>query len=262
MAELPDFLRFLVEQRGADLHLKVGQPPFYRNSTGELAPMEFDKLTAQDTERIAFQILPDNLLPSLELTGGADFAHAISGIGRFRVNVFKQRGSIGMVMRRVQPAAPSIDALHHPPIVKRLAEEPRGLVLVTGPTGSGKTTTCAGMLNHINATRRCSVVTLEDPIEVLHSDKMALINQREIGSDTQSYAAGLRHALRQDPDVIFVGEMRDEETVSIALAAAETGHFVLSTLHTVDCTETINRIIDFYPPVQQKQVRHTLAGTL
>lgn len=261
MADLNEYLRLVVDKRGSDLHLKVGQPPVIRVD-GELQPTEYPKLKPQDTERMAFQILPEKLAGEFAEFGGADFAHSIAGLGRFRVNVFRQRGSVGMVFRRVLPASPVIDALHLPPIVKRLAEEPRGLVLVTGPTGSGKTTTCASMLNHINATRRCNVVSIEDPIEILHTDKKALVNQREIGTDTESYSAGLRHVLRQDPDVIFIGEMRDVETVWAAMSAAETGHFVLSTLHTVDCAETVNRIIEFFPPVQQKQIRHTLAGTL
>jgi twitching motility protein PilT len=261
MPDLNDYLRLLVDRRGSDLHLKVGQPPVIRVH-GDLVPTDFARLGAEDTERIANEILPEKLVSFLDSTGGADFAHSVSGLGRFRVNVFKQRGSMGVVMRRVLPAPPSIDSLGTPEIVKRLAEEPRGLVLVTGPTGSGKTTTCAAMIDHINAIRSCNVVTLEDPIEVLHADKQALISQREVGTDTESYFQGLRHAMRQDPDVIFVGEMRDPETVWAAIAASETGHFVVSTLHTVDCQETVNRIIEFFPAAQQQQVRHSLAGTL
>jgi twitching motility protein PilT len=261
MPDLNDYLRHIVEKRGSDLHLKVGQPPVVRVN-GELMPTDYPKLSPQDTERMAYQILPEKLATELTEFGGADFAHSVSGLGRFRVNVFRQRGSIGLVFRRVMPAAPVIDSLHLPPIVKRIAEEPRGLVLVTGPTGSGKTNTCAAMINHINATRRCNVVSIEDPIEILHADKLALVNQREIGTDTESYTTGLRHVLRQDPDVIFIGEMRDIETVWAALSAAETGHFVLSTLHTVDATETVNRVIEFFPSYQQMQIRHTMAGTL
>ncbi len=261
MPDLSDFLKELVDRRGSDLHLKVNQPPVMRLD-GELVPTEHPKLMPEDTERIASEIVPEKLVGELESSGGADFAHSVSGMGRFRVNVFRQRGSLGMVFRRVLPAPPVLDALHLPEIVKRLAEEPRGLVLVTGPTGSGKTTTCAAMINHVNATRRCSIVTLEDPIEILHADKQALVNQREVGTDTESFSQGLRHAMRQDPDVIFVGEMRDPETVWAALSASETGHFVISTLHTVDAMETVNRIIEFFPPNQQMQIRHSLAGAL
>ena len=261
MADLSDFLRLLVEKRGSDLHLKVTQPPVLRIN-GVLTPSEYPKLTPPDLERLAHEILPEKLASELEEFGGADFAHSVPGLGRFRVNVFRQRGTVSMVFRRVLPAPPNIDALQIPAIIKRLAEEPRGLVLVTGPTGSGKTTTCAAMINHINAVRACNIVTLEDPIEILHADKKALINQREVGTDTESFAIGLRHAMRQDPDVIFLGEMRDPETVWAALAASETGHFVLSTLHTVDAAETINRIIEFFPAHQQKQVRHSLGGAL
>src|SRR5947208_9228146 len=192
----------------------------------------------------------------------ADFAHSVSGLGRFRVNVFRQRGSVGLVFRRVLPGIPSFETLGLPSVVRRLAEEPRGMVLVTGPTGSGKTTTIAAMIDHINETKGVNVVTIEDPIEVLHADKKAIINQREIGTDTNDYATAMRRVLRQDPDAIFIGEMRDPETVWAALAAAETGHLVLSTLHTTNATETVNRIVDFFPPFQQKQVRLTLASSL
>lgn len=261
MPDLNDYLRQLVDKRGSDMHLKVGQPPILRID-GELEPTEHKKLTPADTERMAHEVLPEKLLGELEEFGGADFAHSVHGLGRFRVNVFHQRGSIGLVFRRVLPAPPVIDSLNLPEIVNRLSEEPRGLVLVTGPTGSGKTTTCAAMINHINSVRSCNIVTLEDPIEILHSDKKALVNQREVGTDTESFAAGLRHALRQDPDVIFLGEMRDPTTVSTALAAAETGHLVISTLHTVDSMETVARVIEFFPSHQQQQVRHSLAGAL
>ncbi|HVE92637.1 MAG TPA: PilT/PilU family type 4a pilus ATPase [Actinomycetota bacterium] len=261
MTKLDDFLRLTVERGGSDLHVKAGQPPVIRVH-GDLLPTDLPKLTAAETDKMARTILPAKLEAELDEIGGADFAYNVTGLGRFRVNVFRQRGAVGMVLRRVAPAPPQIDSLHLPPIIKRLAEEPRGLVLVTGPTGSGKTTTCASMINHINSTRSCNIVSLEDPIEILHTDKKALVNQREIGTDTESFSAGLRHAMRQDPDVIFLGEMRDPETVWAALAASETGHFVLSTLHTVDAAETVNRVIDFFPSQQQKQIRHSLATAL
>ncbi|MEX0874943.1 MAG: PilT/PilU family type 4a pilus ATPase [Actinomycetota bacterium] len=262
MSDLNTFLKKLVSAGGSDLHLKVGHPPVVRTQGAIQEVPKMAILEPEDTEAIAQEILPTSLLASFEYTGGADFAHAVPGLGRFRVNVFRQRGVVGIVMRRVLPAPPVLDSLHLPEVVKRLASEPRGLVLVTGPTGSGKTTTCAAMINHINSTRACTVVTLEDPIEILHSDKMALISQREVGTDTESFAAGLRHVLRQDPDVIFVGEMRDPDTVWAALAAAETGHFVISTLHTTDCQETVNRIVEFFPSERQRQIRHSLAGAL
>jgi twitching motility protein PilT len=259
--ELNELLRYVVEQRGSDLHLKVGCPPHVRVD-GHLKPTHFPAISPADAERIAFAILPRDRADEFESTSEADFAHSLSGVGRFRCNVFRQRGSIGMVLRRVLPGTPSFESLGLPPVVQRLAEEPRGMLLVTGPTGSGKTTTIASMIDHINETKAVNVVTIEDPIEVLHSDKKAIINQREIGTDTRDYPEAMRRVLRQDPDVIFIGEMRDPETVWAALSAAETGHLVLSTLHTTNATETVNRIVDFFPPFQQKQIRLTLAASL
>ena len=205
-------------------------------------------------------MLREDLVEEFQKTNEADFAYSIPGVGRFRVNAFRSRGSAGLVFRRVSVGAIPLDDLGVPDVLASLAMEPRGLVLVTGPTGSGKTTTLAGMIDHINANREVHIVTIEDPIEVLHYDKLAMINQREVRVDTEDFAIALRAAMRQDPDVILVGEMRDAETVKAALAAAETGHFVMSTLHTTDAEETINRIIDFFPPHEQKQVRITLAG--
>ena len=262
MSDLNLYLKACVEANGSDLHLKVGQPPYIRVN-GELAPMKkAAKLSGEDVEAIAGEIMPERLESLFESSGGADFAHLVEGLGRFRVNVFKQRGLTGIVFRRVVPVPPVIDSLRLPEAVKRLATEPRGLVLVTGPTGSGKSTTCAGMINQINANRACTIVTLEDPIEIMHTDKKALVNQREVGTDTASFVTGLKHVLRQDPDVIFIGEMRDQETVWAALSAAETGHFVISTLHTTDCVETVNRIVELFPAERQAQVRHSLAGAL
>ena len=261
MADLNELLRYLVEQRGSDLHVKVGSPPYVRVD-GRLVSAPFDAVGPADTERMAFAIMPKERADEFMATSEADFAHSVSGLGRFRVNVFRQRGSVGLVFRRVLPGAPSFDALGLPSVVARLAEEPRGLVLVTGPTGSGKTTTIAAMIQHINETRAVNVVTIEDPIEFLFQDKRSIINQREIGTDTKDYAEAMRRVLRQDPDVIFVGEMRDAETVWAALAAAETGHLVVSTLHTTNATETVNRIVDFFQPFQQKQIRFTLGSAL
>src|SRR6476659_9509748 len=259
--DLNDLLRYVMEQRASDLHIKVGSPPFVRID-GHLQTTPFDVVSASDTERMAFAIMPKDRADEFMGHSEADFAHSVSGLGRFRVNVFRQRGSVGLVFRRVLPGTPSFEALGLPSVAARLAEEPRGMVLVTGPTGAGKTTTIAAMIDHINEVKAVNVVTIEDPIEVLHHDKKAIINQREIGTDTRDYAQAMRRVLRQDPDVIFIGEMRDPETVWAALAAAETGHLVLSTLHTTNATETVNRIVDFFPPFQQKQIRLTLAASL
>ena len=261
MLDLAELLRYTVEQRGSDLHVKTGSPPHVRVD-GKLLPAPFERVGPADGERMAFQILPKDRADEFVETSEADFALSLSGLGRFRVNVFRQRGSVGLVFRRVLPGIPSFETLGLPSVVRRLAEEPRGMVLVTGPTGSGKTTTIAAMIDHINETKSVNVVTIEDPIEVLHVDKTSIVNQREIGTDTADYAMAMKRVLRQDPDVIFIGEMRDPETVWAALAAAETGHLVLSTLHTTNAVETVNRIVDFFPPHQQKQVRLSLASSL
>jgi twitching motility protein PilT len=260
-SRLEDLLRFLVERRGSDLHLKVGTPPRVRVD-GDLQPAPFDAPTAAELERLVFALLPAARADEFEATSEADFALDRPGLGRFRVNAYRQRGTVAIVLRAVAPGIPSFDSLGLPAAVRALAEERRGLVLVTGPTGSGKTTTIASMLDHVNATRSVNIVTIEDPIEVLHADKQAIVSQREIGSDTEGFAQAMRRVLRQDPDVIFVGEVRDPETVWAALAAAETGHLVLSTLHTADTAETVNRIVDFFPSHQHKQVRLTLATSL
>ncbi len=261
MVDLNQLLRATLERGASDLHIKVGATPFIRID-GRLEPLDTDPLSAEDTERIAFSIMPKERADDFLSNHEADFAHGVAGLGRFRVNVFRQRGSIALVFRRVLAGTPGFESLGLPPVVERLSEEERGLLLVTGPTGSGKTTTLSAMIDHINATQRKHIVTIEDPIEVLHPDKRSIVNQREVGSDTVDFHSALKRVLRQDPDVILIGEMRDPETVWAALAAAETGHLVLSTLHTVDATETINRIIDFFPPFQQKQVRLNVAGSL
>jgi twitching motility protein PilT len=261
MRDVDALLRILAARSGSDLHLKVGSPPLMRVD-GVLGRTEEPPLTPDDAEHIARYLMPSNRWEEFQARNEADFAYGLKGVGRFRVNAFRQRGSVSLVIRLVRIGSPSFDQLGLPPVVAALADEPRGLVLVTGPTGSGKTTTLAAMIDRVNARRPCHIVTIEDPIEVLHPDRMAAVNQREVGVDTDSFVAAMRAVMRQDPDVILIGEMRDVETVQAALAAAETGHLVLSTLHTIDAAETVNRIVDFFPPYQQQQVRVTLAGAL
>lgn len=261
MNDVHEFLRYLVSKKGSDLHIKAGGPPYIRES-GRLSKTEFSPMSASDSERAALDLMDDEQARRFKERGEVDFAYSEYGLGRFRVNVYRQRGSVAIAVRRVLPGSPSFETLGLPPVITTLSSEQRGLILVTGPTSSGKTTTTAAMINHINATRSCHILTIEDPIEILHADRSAIVNQREIGHDTSDFAGALRAAMRQDPDVIFVGEIRDQETVKAALQAAETGHLVISTLHTTDVSETVNRIIDFFPPHQQKQVRVALAGSL
>ncbi len=260
--EFNGWLALVVERDASDLHVKVGVPPKLREA-GVLAPIEGRRqLTREETETIGAAIVPPERAERLREAGEVDFAYSLAGVGRFRANVFRQRGSLSMVFRKLRFGGPTFAEMHLPESIRDLSDEQRGLVLVTGPTGSGKTTTLAAMIEHLNHTRPCHIVTIEDPIEVLFADDIASINQREVGNDTESFLSALRAALRQDPDVILIGEMRDTETVRAALQAAETGHLVLSTLHTVDATETVNRVIDFFPPYQQGQIRLTLAGAL
>jgi twitching motility protein PilT len=262
MFDIDQALRTLVEREGSDLHVKVNSPPVARMH-GELVPLEgFGALTDADTEKALHDIAEVRSLTEFEQAGEADFSYAVPDVSRFRVNAFKQRGSISIVCRAIPFEIRSIEQLGLPEVVRDLADEQRGIVLVTGTTGSGKSTTLAAMIDHINTTRPRHIVTLEDPIEYLHEDKASIVNQREVGSDTESFGRAMRRVLRQDPDVILVGEMRDEETVRTALSAAETGHLVLSTVHTLDATETINRIVDFFPPHLQHQARVMLASTL
>jgi twitching motility protein PilT len=257
--EFNSWLEELVRTDGSDLHVKVGSAPMLRLSHG-LVRLDRDPLSPIETQAIADGVVPEDRKEVFRERGEVDFAYSVANVGRFRANVFKQRGSVSMVMRKLRFGGPSFEEIGLPDAVRTLADEHRGLILVTGPTGSGKTTTLAAMIGYLNETKPVHIVTIEDPIEVLHKDAVASINQREIGNDTTDFLSALRAALRQDPDVILIGEMRDTETVRAALQAAETGHLVLSTLHTQDATETVNRVIDFFPP--QKQIRLTLAGTL
>jgi twitching motility protein PilT len=260
--DLDRILVMLAELDGSDLHIKAGAPPRIRVA-GALRTLDDEpSFTADETRDLAESIMTPPILETFKERREVDFAYSLIGTGRFRVNAYYQRSSVALAMRRVRSGAATVSELGLPEVVTRLAEEMRGLVLVTGPTGSGKTTTLAAMVNHINHTRSCHVVTIEDPVEYLHSDDLAAIDQREVGFDTDSFSSAMRVVLRQDPDVILVGEMRDMETVSAALTAAETGHLVFSTLHTINATETVNRIVDFFPPHQQTQVRVSLAGSL
>ncbi|HEV2918565.1 MAG TPA: PilT/PilU family type 4a pilus ATPase, partial [Actinomycetota bacterium] len=264
MTSITTWLEALVAAKGSDLHLKVGSPPRMRVD-GQLIALEGPSLSPEAAEGLLREVIRPDLFEQFQRTNEADFAYSRPGVGRFRVNAFRQRGSVGMVLRRVQEGAMSIAELGLPPVIARLAEQPRGLVLVTGPTGSGKTTTLAAMIDHVNANRAVhivTIVTIEDPIEVLHADKLGMVNQREVRVDTDDFTIAMRAAMRQDPDVILVGEIRDAETLKNALAAAETGHLVLSTLHTTDAAETVNRCIDLVPPFQQRQVRLSLAAAL
>ena len=256
-------LQYLCDQEGSDLHIKAGSPPMVRIA-GELTPVPLAApLTPDDTAQAVGEMVSDAArLEEMRSEGEVDFAYAVPGLARFRVNAFRQRGSLSIVCRRIPYGVTTISELGLPEAVRDMAEEPRGIVLVTGTTGSGKSTTLAAMVDHVNTTAARHIVTIEDPIEFLHSDKRSVINQREVGSDTGSFGRALRRVLRQDPDIILIGEMRDEETVRTALSAAETGHLVLSTLHTADAPETINRVIDFFPPHQHRQVRAMLSATL
>jgi twitching motility protein PilT len=256
-------LHYLIEHGGSDLHLKVPSAPVIRVD-GSMNPIDgLAPLTPEDTERAVHEMLGDpDKLQEFNDEGEVDFAYSIPGLARFRCNAFRQRGSVSVVVRAIPVSIKSISELSLPPVIRELAEEERGIVLLTGTTGSGKSTTLAAMIDHINSTRRRHIVTVEDPLEFLHEDKKSIINQREVGMDTGSFKRALRRVLRQDPDVILIGEMRDEETVHAALSAAETGHLVFSTVHTVDAAETVNRLIDFFPPHMHNQVRAMIGSTL
>jgi twitching motility protein PilT len=263
MFDVDGALRELVAKEGSDLHLKVGTGPLYRVHGELTTDPGAAALSAEDTERALRDVLSDQAkLEEFAQEHEVDFSFEISGVARFRINAFQQRGVISMACRAIPHRISTIEELSLPPVVRELAEEERGIVLLTGTTGSGKSTTLAAMIDHMNNTMSKHVVTIEDPIEFVHEDKRSVINQREVGMDTASFKRALRRVLRQDPDVILVGEMRDEETVQTALSAAETGHLVLSTIHTVDATESINRMLDFFPPHQHNQARSMIAGTV
>ncbi|HWS89720.1 MAG TPA: type IV pilus twitching motility protein PilT [Pyrinomonadaceae bacterium] len=260
--KIDELLRVAAAFGASDLHCKAGSQPFMRIG-GELRPISTaPRLTQEDTLDMAFSMMSNRQKQRFKEVSEADIAYGVSGLGRFRANVFQQRGSVGMVLRVIPDKVRSITELGLPPVIERIADEQRGLILVTGTTGSGKSTTLAAMLDHINNTRGGHIITIEDPIEFLHRDKKCFVTQREVDVDTRSFAEALRGALRQDPDVILVGEMRDHETIETALTAAETGHLVLSTLHTLDATETIRRIVSSFEPHLQKSVRLQLAGIL
>jgi twitching motility protein PilT len=263
MLDVDAALMRVIEVEGSDLHLKVPMPPHIRRQ-GTLEPIEGEEnLTPEETERVLFHILKnDEKLEEFRRENEVDFSYSLPGVARFRVNAFRQRGSVSMVCRVIPFQIKTADELLLPPVVAELASEERGVILVTGTTGSGKSTTLAAMIDQINSTEAKHIVTIEDPVEFLHRDKKSIINQREVGDDTASFGRALRRVMRQDPDVILIGEMRDEETVRTALSAAETGHLVLSTIHTVDASESVNRIIDFFPQGEQRQARAMLAGTL
>ena len=259
---IDDLLRIAMERRSSDLHLKVGNYPHLRID-GELVPLtDQPRISAEDMLTMAFSMMSARQKQKFKETSEIDMAYGVAGLGRFRVNVFQQRGNVGLVLRVIPTKIRALDELYLPKIVEQVCEMPRGLILVTGVTGSGKSTTLAAMVDRINSTRAEHIITIEDPIEFLHRDKKGYVNQREVEVDTPSFGAALRASLRQDPDVILVGEMRDLETIGTALHAAETGHMVFSTLHTLDAVETINRIIAIFPPPEQKQIRLQLAAVL
>jgi twitching motility protein PilT len=263
MFDIDQALMRVIELEGSDLHIKVPSQPVIRRH-GRLEPIEgSEPLKPEDTERVFHHMLTEE--PKLEEFRSdreVDFSYSVPGVARFRVNAFVQRGSVSLVCRAIPYAVKTAEELQLPPVINDLADEERGLILLTGTTGSGKSTTLAAIIDRINSHYYKHIVTIEDPVEFLHRDKLSIINQREVGEDTTSFARALRRVLRQDPDVILIGEMRDEETVRTALSAAETGHLVLSTIHTVDASESVNRIIDFFPEAEQRQARAMLAGTL
>ncbi|NLO38706.1 MAG: type IV pilus twitching motility protein PilT [Ruminiclostridium sp.] len=259
--DLNEYLQQAVENESSDLHICAGLPAVIRRH-GSLYYLDDTVITKEDCLNLAKQCLSKEEIQELIETGEIDFAYAISGVGRFRVNIYRQRSSYALAFRVINTNIPDIKALGLPDVLYSLAEKQRGLVLITGPTGSGKSTTLASMIDYINSTRRLRIITIEDPIEYLHKHNRSMVNQRELGADTHSYTNAMRAVLREDPDVILIGEMRDQETIATALTAAETGHLVFSTLHTLGAAKTIDRIIDVFPPHQQSQVRSQLSTVL
>ncbi|MGE0200466.1 MAG: type IV pilus twitching motility protein PilT [Candidatus Melainabacteria bacterium] len=258
---LEELLEFVFENNASDLHMSPGLPPVFRID-GTLIRGEYPPLTKEDCQRLIFSMLSNEQRRVLEQNWELDCSYGVAGLGRFRVNVYKQRGSYSAALRAITTDIPSFEKLNLPPIVKEICERPKGLVLVTGPTGSGKSTTLAAMIDYINTQYAHHILTVEDPIEFLHNSKRGVIHQRELGQDTRSFENALRSALREDPDVILVGEMRDLETISLALTAAETGHLVMGTLHTSSAMQTVDRIVDVFPPEQQQQIRVQLSNSL
>ncbi len=258
---IDDLLRITVEKGGSDLHLSAGLPPMVRVD-GRLHPLPFEVLGPRDIQRLVYDVLTGDQIQKFEKTKELDFSYGVKDVGRFRFNVYRQRGSVGCAMRAIPSAIPTLEQLRLPPILRELTRRHSGLILVTGPTGSGKSTTIASMIDVINNERNCHIMTIEDPIEYLHSHKNSMVNQRELGTDTDSFHNALRAVLREDPDVILVGEMRDLETIRAALTLAETGHLVFATLHTRNAPQTIDRVVDVFPPEQQEQIRIQLANTL
>lgn len=258
---MEELLQLVFDRDGSDLHIAANVPPIIRIN-GKLVRTDYDPLTPEDTQRLIFSILTNDQRKTLEQTLELDCSYGVVGLGRFRVNAFKSKGAYSAVLRTISTKIPRFDELGLPPLVKELCHKPRGMILVTGPTGSGKSTTLAAMIDNINATRAEHILTIEDPIEYVHHSKMSLVNQRELGADTRSFDNALRAALREDPDVILVGEMRDLETIRLALTAAETGHLVFGTLHTSSASQTVDRMVDVFPPHQQQQIRVQISNSL
>jgi twitching motility protein PilT len=259
--DIDELLKKAVNRKASDMHIKAGSPPIVRID-GALTTLDEQKMSVEDIQGIAAHVMKEAQMEQFVKNRESDMAYSVSGLGRFRCNAYHQRGTIGIVFRIIPPEMLELEELRMPVVIKKISMEPRGLILVTGTTGSGKTTTLASMIDYINSNRAVNIITIEDPIEFLHRDKKSIISQREVGTDATTFAKALRAALRQDPDVILVGEMRDFETVKTALDAAETGHLVLSTLHTTDTVETVNRIVSVFPPYQHGQVRSQLASVL
>jgi twitching motility protein PilT len=260
--EINDILTVAVKAGASDILLKAGQPPLFRLHGGLVPLKDAERLTPEEMSRLMLSVMNEYQVEQFKQTNESDFAHSVPNLGRFRVNVFQQRGLVGAVLRVIPVKIKTIEELKLPPVLSKVALENRGLILVTGTTGSGKSTTLAAMIDVINSSRSNHIITIEDPIEYVHRDKRSIVNQREVGVDTLSFGSAMRAALRQNPDVILVGEMRDLETTEVGLTAAETGHLVMSTLHTMDATETINRVVSIFPPHQQKTVRLQLASVI